>query len=109
MSRPSTGAVLATIQAPAVEVRDHAGELVGTVDAAGATALLARGWAVAIGSHVTKYLRLTPTAPAATRGRQWMGGSQTTRPVRADQTCKQYESGQVMGNPRTLREHNPTI
>jgi len=35
-------------------------------------------------------------------GAGWRGGSHTTRPARADQTCRNYKPGQVMG---FLREH----
>jgi|ERR1051325_735661 hypothetical protein len=98
---------LALLQAPTIEVRDNTGELVGRIDRARADELVARGWADPVGRHEVKYLRLRPDAPWRPLSRGWSGGSNTTRPLRADHTCKSFEPSQVMGNPRTLREHKP--
>lgn len=64
--------------------------------------LVSRGWGEWIGSGRRRYVRLTDSAPvSALHG--W-GGRDGTRPVRADQTCRTYKSGQAIRDPRTHRE-----
>ena len=109
MSHSTTSSALAAIQAPTVEVRDHSGALIGTIERSQASELLARGWAVAVGRRVTRYLKLTPDAPRRPSTSTWRGGHNTTCPVRGDQTCKKFGDGQLMGNSRTLREHKPIV
>jgi hypothetical protein len=112
MKTPRNGwyqsSVLAAIQAPTVEVRDHKGGLLAMIERSQAAVLLMRGWAEPVGNRTVKYLRLTPKAPLrASTGGSWLGGSCTTRPMRADQTCKLFGDGQLMGARRSHREHKP--
>jgi peptidoglycan/xylan/chitin deacetylase (PgdA/CDA1 family) len=101
---PSLPSVLAEIQAPTVEVRDHMGELIGRVDRAGATEMVARGWATPVGKRALKYLRLRDGAPWKPGSNGWPGGSRTTQRVRADGGSGVYEPGQFLGWKRNL-EH----
>lgn len=96
--------VLAEIQAPTVEVRDHLGELIGRVDRAGAIEMFARGWAKPVGKRALKYLRLREDAPWKPGCKGWQGGSRTTQRIRADGCSGVYEPGQVLGWERNL-EH----
>ena len=109
MSNSTAGSALAATQAPLVEVRDHRGELIGTIERSQASELLARGWAVAVGRRVTRYLKLKPDAPWRPSTGSWRGGSHTTRPVRGDGSCKSFGDGQYMGDWRLVREHKPTV
>jgi hypothetical protein len=102
---PNSSADLALTQAPTVEVRQD-GQLLARVSVAASAELIELGWAVRRGAHVVKYIELLPGAPWRPAA-GWRGGSHTTRPVRADQTTKRYRDGQLMGNPRFLREHKP--
>jgi len=100
---PNLTADLALIQAPELQVRNDAGEMVGKITGEAATALIARGWATPIGRRHVKYLLLSATAPwKPTSGRKSPG----TRPIRADQTCNR-PSGSLIGNPRVNREFIP--
>lgn len=74
------------------------------VSPADAGSLCARGWAEWIGTGTRRHLRLTAAAPVRNFAPLYRDG---TRPVRADQTCRLYAQGQLMGNSRTLREHAP--
>jgi hypothetical protein len=105
MNTDVISSVLAATQAPTLEVRDHAGELIGRVDRAGAAELIERGWADPIGERSVKYLKLRKNAPWRPTAKGWRGGSKTTQPVRADSSCTTYGQGQLMGNSRLLREH----
>ena len=107
--RSEPPSALATIQAPTIEVRDQAGELIGSVERSQGVMLISRGWADVIGRRAVKYLRLRADAPWRPAARSWRGGSATTQPVRADQTCKNLADHQAMGDPRTLREHKPLV
>jgi hypothetical protein len=104
MNTDVVSSVLAATQAPTLEVRDHKGDLVGRVARTGAAELMERGWADPIGEHCIKYLKLRKGAPSKSRAQYWRGGSNTTQAVRADSSCKNYGSGQLMGNSKTLRE-----
>jgi hypothetical protein len=110
---PSNGrpksTVLATIQAPKVEVRDNVGGLVATIEQAQATDLLTRGWAEPVGNKNVKYLRLTHKAPLhKIRDGGWLRRTgKTTQPVRGDQTCLDFAAGQLMGDARSHQEHKP--
>lgn len=75
MRTPSVS-VLAGIQAPALEVRNHSGELVGRVPRAKADELIAAGLVSPIGRNGTKYVVLNCNEP--TPERPWRGGSRTT-------------------------------
>jgi hypothetical protein len=96
--------VLAAIQAPTVEVRDTAGELITRVSRAAALELVERGWAKPIGKRALKYLRLADNAPRTPLRQGWRGGNRTTQRVRADGRSGVYEPGQVLGWEKNL-EH----
>lgn len=104
---PKLPPVLAEIQAPTVEVRDHMGELIGRIDRAGAIEMVARGWAKPVGKRALKYLRLSEDAPWKPGRNGWRGGSRTTRRVRADGSSGVYEPGQVLGWERNLEHKKP--
>jgi hypothetical protein len=89
---------------PGVEVRAD-GVLLKRVSAGAADELVSRGWGEWIGTGRRRYLRLTESAPvSALHG--WRGGD-GTQPLRGDRTCKRYGDGQLMGDPRRLREFIP--
>lgn len=96
--------VLAAIQAPTVEVRDHMGELIGRIQRADVVEIVERGWAKPVGKRQLKYLRLTEDAPWTPLARSCQGGSRTTQRVRADGSSGVYKPGQVLGWERNL-EH----
>jgi hypothetical protein len=83
-----------------VEVR--ADGILKRVSPGQAAMLVLRGWGEWIGSGRRRYVRLTDSAPLSSL-HGWLGRD-GTRPVRADQTCKVYKSGQAIGNPQTHRE-----
>jgi hypothetical protein len=89
--------VLAVIQAPTLEVRNSAGELIARVDHAGAREMVERGWANPIGKRTIKYLRLRDDAPWTPLRKSWCGGSRTTQRVRADGRSGLYQPGQALG------------
>jgi hypothetical protein len=101
--------VLAATQAPPLEVRDFAGNLLCRIDRAGAAELIERKWADPVGRRCVKYLKLRPNAPWNPRAKSWWFGGITTQAVRADETCKRYEPGQLMGDPKLLREHRKLL
>src|ERR1039457_981940 len=53
-----------------------------------------------------KRIRYLQASNPTVWGGSWRGGSHTTRPVRADGSCKEHVSGQLLGT-RALREHVP--
>lgn len=86
---------------PTVEVRLD-GALMRRVAIGSAEQLISRGWAQWAGSGSRRYVALTAAAPvSALPG--WKGRD-GTKPVTADQTCRRYEPGQLMGDPRRYRE-----
>jgi hypothetical protein len=89
--------VLATIQAPTVEVRDSAGELIGRVNHATAMELVEQGYAKPVGKRALKYLRLREDAPWTPQRKSWNGASRTTRRVRSDGILGCYQPGQRLG------------
>jgi hypothetical protein len=87
---------LAGIQALTLEVRNHAGELVGRVAADKVDALIAARLVSPIGRKAIKYLLLNRDAPRLTR--DWRGGSNTTERMR-------NEWGVVIGAPKSGLQH----
>jgi hypothetical protein len=82
------------------------GALLKRVAVGAAEMLVARGWAEWIGSGRRRYIRLTDSAPlSALHG---VRGHDGTAAVRADQTCKVYGDGQLMGAPKSHREFLPS-
>lgn len=68
--------------------------------------LIARGWGEWIGTGRRRYVRLTASAPlSALPG--WRG-KDGTRPMRGDGTFI-YGHGQLLGDPKSHREHAPII
>ncbi len=88
--------VLARIQAPTLEVRNHAGELVGRVARDKADGLIAAGLLSPIGRKGIKYLVLNRDAPRLTR--DWRGGSHTTERMRGMR-------GELIGAPKSGLQH----
>jgi hypothetical protein len=88
--------VLAGTQAPALEVRNHSGELVGRVARDKVGPLIAAGLVSPIGRKGIKYLVLSQDAPRLTR--DWRGGSHTTERIRNDW-------GVIIGAPRSGLQH----
>lgn len=86
---------------PAVEVRAD-GVLLRRVAPGAAKELVARGWAEWVGRGRRRYVRLTGSAPLSSLASGLVGDG--THPLRADQTCKIYDPGQLMGDPSKLRE-----
>lgn len=89
--------VLAAIQAPTVELRNSAGDLIARVNRASAAELVERGWAKPIGKRTLKYLRLEDGAPLKLLQKGWRGGSYTTERLRADGSSGLYSPGQALG------------
>lgn len=88
---------------PTVEVRLD-GELIRRIASGAADTLVSRGWAEWIGTGRRRHLRLTDSAPlSALPG--W-SGNDNTRPVRGDGRHV-YGDGQLLGDPRSHREHVP--
>jgi len=96
----------ATAARQMVEVRNCAGELLARTTPSDADDLCQRGWAQWIGRGRRRYLRLLANPPPLVSRRDWRGPN-PTQPVRADQTCRVYAPGQVMGDPTCAREHRP--
>jgi hypothetical protein len=65
-----------------VEVRQN-GQLLTRLTFEEATELIARGWGVARGARVLKYVELLPDAPWRPLTRAWCGGSRTTERIRS--------------------------
>jgi len=83
-----------------VEVRDATSSFGHPVPRRFALELVASGKYVGIGNrNRIRYLR-----PLVTLG-VLNAGSRSTRPVRADQTCRIYNPTQVIGHPRLNREY----
>jgi hypothetical protein len=99
--------VLAAIQAPTVEVRDHTGELIGRIRRGDVEELVARGWAKPVGKRQLKYLRLTEDAPWTPLAKSCHGGSRTTQRIRADGGSGLYEPGQLLGWDMNLELRSP--
>jgi hypothetical protein len=99
--------VLAAIQAPTIEVRDHMGELVGRIQRADVGEIVERGWAKPVGRRQLKYLRLTEGAPWKPLAKNCHGGSRTTQRVRADGSSGLYEPGQLLGWEKNLEHKRP--
>lgn len=90
---------LAGHQTPTLEVRNHAGELVGRVPLAKADQLVAAGLCSAFTRHGrTKYLLLNRDEP--TVDHSWRGGSNTTERIR-------NEWGTIIGAPNSGLQHKP--
>lgn len=75
--------VLAGTQAPMVEVRNKAGDLVGRVTMPRAEELIAAALVSPIGRNSIKYLVLNVDEPVLQR--PWRGGSHTTERIRNEQ------------------------
>jgi hypothetical protein len=95
VSRPCAS-VLAGIQAHTVEVRNHAGDLIGRVPLAKAEQLVAAGLVSPIGRNDIKYVVLNCDEP--TLERPWRGGSCTTERIR-------NEWGVIVGAPKSGLQH----
>lgn len=95
----SSASVPAVTPGATVEVRQD-GELIARVNAEAAQLLLNRGWAVARGERVLKYLALKPDAPWRPPARGWNGGSHTTERMRNDQDV-------TIGAPKSGLQHKP--
>lgn len=94
-------------QAEAVTLCDRAGAPFEVVEAGAFVTSLSKperdcGGLVGIGSR--RRIRHIRAINSNVWGCGWRGGSHTTRPVRADATCRVYAAGQRMGN---LREPVP--
>jgi hypothetical protein len=84
----------------AIDLRDENGGLRGPISQRLALKLAESGSYVGIGNlRRIRYLR------PLTRLCALNGGSHTTRPVRADQSCRIYGDKQVIGHPRLNREY----
>jgi hypothetical protein len=66
--------------------------------------LCRRAWAQWRGTGSRRHIQLTAAAPVRNAAPLRPDG---TRPVRADGTGAYYGAGQLLGNPRFLREHSP--
>jgi hypothetical protein len=86
---------------PRVEVRAD-GVLIRRVSLGAAEELVARGWGEYCRTGRRRYVRLTECAPLSSLQSRLIGDG--TRPVRADQTCRLYGDGQLMGDPSKMRE-----
>jgi hypothetical protein len=104
----SSPPALAAIQAPTVEVRDSAGELITRVGRTAATELVERGWAKPVGRKQLKYLRLRDDAPWTPLRKGWRGGNRTTQRVRGDGSTGHYKPGQFLGWEKNV-EHKKTF
>jgi len=104
MRQNNPPSVLAATQAPTVDVRNAAGELVWKIDGARAKELIDRGWASPVGAYEMKYLKLHEDAPWKPYAKAWSGGSRTTRRVRAEGRNGPYRPGQALGWDRNV-EH----
>jgi hypothetical protein len=60
-----------------------------------------------VGVGNKKRIRYIQAANPSVWGAGWRGGSHTTRPIRADASCRQHNVGQLLGSSKTLREHVP--
>jgi hypothetical protein len=95
MTRASA-AVPAGTRAHTVEVRDHAGELVGRVPWSRADELIAAGLVSPIGRNGIKYLVLNSDEPLLQH--PWRGGSRTTERMR-------NQWGVIIGAPKSGLQH----
>lgn len=86
---------------PAIEVRRD-GQLISRVSDGDAAQLISRGWGEWRGPGSRRHVALTAAAPIASY-KSW-GGKDGTRPLRGDASCRIYKAGQVMGDPKTVRE-----
>jgi hypothetical protein len=87
-------------QTEAVQIHDRIGRTVDVQTPGAAVLTAATGTCVGVGNERRiRFLRPMTTSWGLN------SGSQTTRPMRADGTGKYYGSGQLLGNPHTLREH----
>jgi hypothetical protein len=105
MNTDVISSVLAATQAPTLEVRDDAGELIGRVDRTGASGAHRAGMGKSdrrAQREVSEASRKSTLEPLAN---SWRGGRKTTQPIRADSSCKTCGPGQLMGNSKLLREH----
>jgi hypothetical protein len=103
--------VLAATQAGAIallveqyEVRSLPGDFLFTVNREQARRGISQGIFRPIGRTCVKYLVFVGDR---SRRPDLRGGSRTTRPDRADHTCRTYADGQFFGDPTLLREHKP--
>ncbi len=92
----ASASVLAGTQAPTLEVRNLAGDLVGRVSLDHADELIAAGLVSPVGRNRIKYLLFTRREPALARA--WRGGSHTTERIRNEQ-------GIVIGPPKSGLQH----
>lgn len=93
-----------SVARPGVEVRS-AGQLIRRVAPGAAETLVSRGWGEWIGTGRRRYIRLTPDAPLSSLA-GWRG-KDGTQPMRGDGGFI-YGDGQLLGDPRSHREHIPT-
>lgn len=84
----------------AVEVRNHAGDLIRRTHAENADAIVSCGLGEWVGRGPKRYVRLSETAPVLQRAQGWRGGSNTTQRIRT-------ECGIIIGAPKSGLEHKP--
>lgn len=97
--RPAPGGV------SLIDVRDADGELTRKVTLEQAESILRQN--LGVGRYGgrngdLKYISLHFVLDV--RSARLHSGSASTRPVRGDQTCRSFANGQLMGDPRLLRE-----
>jgi hypothetical protein len=74
------------------------------VSLADAEMLCQRAWAEWRGKGSRRHIQLNEAAPFRNAAPLRPDG---TRPIRADGTGRYYGAGQLLGNPKFLREHSP--
>lgn len=84
----------------AIELRNHAGDLIRRTHAENAQAIVTRGLGEWIGRASKRYVRLLESAPMLQTPRGWRGGSNTTQRIRG-------ECGVIVGAPKSGLEHKP--
>jgi hypothetical protein len=77
------------------------------VASADADRLITRGWGVWVSDGRTRHVELTQAAPISSLRSDSERSMDSTRPVIADRSCRVYSRGQLMGDPRFLREFRP--